>query len=188
MLPEVTRAAVVNRCDELIPDGSGFAEKQYLFSISKAEYRREFGQDYEKPGLGTRILAFFFRHVSHSGALTALDAVNPTPETEHKFVTSVDFSLRRYREFLADTSAGDLRLRNWNFDTGRDVTPREYGLADGAYAQLLLLLSKEHFAAVDEDLKQNILAFYEKPAEPRTTTDSSMWQGVTKALVQLRAR
>jgi hypothetical protein len=187
MLPEVTRAAVLNRRDQLIADRPDYAEKQFLFSISKTEYRKQFGADYEKPGFGTRILAFFFRHVSHSGALTALDAVNPTPQTEDYFVKSVDFSLRRYREFLAAAATGDLSLRNWNFDTGRDVTPSEYGLADGAYAQLLLLLSKDQFKTVDADLKQNIIAFYHAPSKPRTTADAATWQKVTKALGTLQA-
>jgi hypothetical protein len=136
LLPEVTRAAILNRHDQLVAERPDFAEQQFLFSISKSEYRQKFGADYEKPGLGTRILSFFFRHVSHSGALTALDAVNPTPKTEDYFVKSVDFSLRRYREFLASAN-DDPVLRNWNFDTGRDVIPSEYGLADSAYAQLI---------------------------------------------------
>jgi hypothetical protein len=93
LLPEVTRAAVLNRRNHLIAERPDFAEKEFLFSISKTEYRNKFGSDYEKPGVGTPILSFVFRHVSHSGALTALDAVNPTPQTEDYFVKSFDFKL-----------------------------------------------------------------------------------------------
>jgi hypothetical protein len=186
LLPEITRAAVLNRHDQIIAERPDFAERQFLFKISKTEYRKQFGSDYEKPGLGTRILSFFFRHVSHSGALTALDAVNPTPQTQDYFVKSVDFSLRRYREFVAAAANNNFSLRNWNFDTGRDLTPNEYGLADDAYARLLLLLSKDGFTTVDTDLKQNIIAFYDAPPKPRTTKDSATWDKVTKALAVLR--
>jgi hypothetical protein len=186
MLPEVTRAAVLNRRNQIIAERPDFSERQFLFTISETEYQKQFGSDYEKPGIGTRILSFFFRHVSHSGALTALDAVNPTPQTEDYFVKSVDFSLRRYREFVAAAANNDLSLRNWNFDTGRDVTPKEYGLADDAYAQLLLRISKGGFTAVDADLKQNIIAFYDAPSTPRTAKDPATWAKVTKALAVLR--
>ena len=186
MLPEVTRAAVLNRRAQMIAERPDFAEKQFLFTISETEYRKQFGSDYEKAGLGTRILSFFFRHVSHSGALTALDAVNPTPQTQDYFVKSVDFSLRRYREFMAAAASNDFSLQNWNFDTGRDVTPSEYGLADSAYAQLLLLLSKNGFTTADADLRQNILAFYDAPSKPRTISDAAAWGKVTKALAELR--
>lgn len=188
MLPEVTRAAVLNRRNQIIAERPDFAEKDFLFSISETEYRQQFGTDYEKPGVGTRILSFFFRHISHSGALTALDAVNPTPQTEDYFVKSVDFSLRRYREFLAAASARSLSLRNWNFDTGRNVTPGEYGLADRAYSQLVLLLSKDRFTNMGPELKESILTFYQGPSKPRTTADAVTWQKVTKALDTLRTQ
>jgi hypothetical protein len=186
MLPEVTRAAVLDRRNQLIAERPDFAEKQFLFTISETEYRKQFGSDYEKAGLGTRILSFFFRHVSHSGALTALDAVNPTPQTEDYFVKSLDFNLHRYREFMAAAANNDFSLRNWNFDTGRDVAPGEYGLADDAYAQLLLLLSKDAFRTADADLKQDITAFYDPPSKPRTMNDPATWDKVTKALAALR--
>ena len=186
MLPEVTRAAVLNRRDQIIAERPDFAERQFLFTISTTEYRKEFGQDYERPWIGTRILSFVFRHVSHSGALTALDAVNPTPQTEDYFVKSVDFNLRRYRNFLASAANEDISLRNWNFDTGRDVAPGEYGLADSAYAQLLLLLSKDGFTTMDADLRQNILAFYDASSKPHTASDAATWDKITKALAVLR--
>jgi hypothetical protein len=184
-LPEVTRAALLNRQDQLVADRPDFAQQQFLFSISKSEYRQKFGSDHETPGIGTRILSFFFRHVSHSGALTALDAVNPTPKTEDYFAKSVDFSLRRYREFLASANT-DPVLRNWNFDTGREVIPNEYGLADGAYAQLILLLAKDSFTGADADLKRNIIEFYDAPTKPQTVRDPAQWNKVTKALAVLR--
>jgi len=98
----------------------------------------------------------------------------------------VDFTLRRYREFIADIPNNDLPLRNWNFDTGRDATPGEYALADAAYAQLLLLLSKDGFTTADADLKQNILAFYDASSKPSTIKDTATWAKVTKALAVLR--
>jgi hypothetical protein len=87
---------------------------------------------------------------------------------------------------LASAANEDLSLRNWNFDTGRDVTPGEYGLADSAYAQLLLLLAKDGFTTVNADLRQNILAFYDASSKPRTVSDAATWDKVTKALAVLR--
>jgi len=185
MLPEITRAALLNRRDQLA-ERSDFAEKQFLFSISKAAYRQEWGSDYERPGIGSRILAFFLRRAPKNGALTALDFVNPTTQTEDYFVKSVDASLRRYREFLGSEQDGSLILRNFNFDTGRDVLPSDYGLADNAYAQLVVMLAGDSFSAVTPELKQNILSFYSR-GEPRTTREPAKWQEITQALAQLRS-
>jgi hypothetical protein len=67
------------------------------------------------------------------------------------------------------------------------VTPSEYELADGAYAQLLLLLAKDRFTTVDADLKQNIIAFYDPLSKPpRTAADAATWKKVTQALETLR--
>jgi hypothetical protein len=66
------------------------------------------------------------------------------------------------------------------------VAPSEYGLADNAYAQLLLLLSKDEFRTADMHLKQNITAFYEAPSKPRTMEDTATWDKVKKALAVLR--
>ena len=176
---------LLHRRDQLA-ERSDFAEKQFLFSISKAAYRQEWGSDYERPGIGSRIVAFFLRRAPKNGALTALDFVNPTTQTEDYFVKSVDASLRRYREFLGSERDGSLILRNFNFDTGRDVLPSDYGLADNAYAQLVVILGADSFSAVTPELKQNILSFYFR-GEPRTAREPAKWHKITEALGRLRS-
>ena len=98
----------------------------------------------------------------------------------------VDFSLCRYREFMAAAANRDLSLLNWNFDTGRDAAPSEYGLAEDAFAQLLLLLSKDEFRTADTDHRQNITALYDLPSKPRPMNGTATWNEVTKALAVLR--
>ena len=167
VLPEITKAAILDRNDQLIAERPGFARDQFLFIISRAAYQREWGKEYRRPHWWARALAFLLRRLPKGGALNALDFVNPTQQTEGYFMESVVSTVRQFEEYVQRQQDGRLELKNWNLDTGRDVAPAEYHLADETYAQLVGRLAASDFSTMDAALKENVLGFYAGSAEER---------------------
>jgi hypothetical protein len=94
----------------------------------------------------------------------------------------------QYRAELRDLKAGNLRLANMDFDTGKPTSPGEYRLTDETYAKLLDKLSKEKFAGMMSDLRQNLLAFYQDPSAPNFTKKKrDKWKKVEQELGELKA-
>jgi hypothetical protein len=61
MLPDMTRVAWQMRKSEIVKDAPGTTKRKFLFNLSRASYRKKWGEDYKRPGFGTRLLAFVFR-------------------------------------------------------------------------------------------------------------------------------
>ena len=176
----------------MVKEDPTFDEKKFLYRLKRADYEKEWGKKYEKPGFGARILAFIFRLMPKVGPLKALEFKVPTRETEARYIKSVDQTVDLYGSFLQElrkgqSTNGHLHLPNRDFDTGKPTEPGEYRLADRAYARLLGQLSDRQFRGLSPDLKQNILAFYADPNAPNTTRqDRNQWQKTLATLQHLR--
>ena len=59
ILPEMTRVALVARKKELVAETPNFNSRKFRYNLSRADYQREWGKGYRRPGFGTRVLAFF---------------------------------------------------------------------------------------------------------------------------------
>src|SRR5262249_9572293 len=59
VIPEMTRVALLSRREEIVKDTPNFSKKKFLYYLSRTDYNREWGTIYRRPGVGTRILAFF---------------------------------------------------------------------------------------------------------------------------------
>lgn len=166
VIPEMTRVALLTRKDELVKEDPSFARKKFLYNLKRADYEKEWGKDYQKPGVGARILAEMFKLIPKVGPFKAIAFKMPSPETETLYLKSVNSSVAQYRTYLQDLRAGKLVLDNRDFDTGKHTVAGEYRLTDEAYATLLNKLTDHKFADTTTGLQQNILAFYEPPAVP----------------------
>jgi hypothetical protein len=164
ILPEMTKAAWSAKKGEIIKLHPGITKRKFIYNLNRASYVKEWGQQYEKPGLGARFLAFLFHLLPKVGPLRALSFKPPTPEAEKLFVASFDDTLDRYRKFLAETRDDRLKLANTNFDTGEPSREGKYRMADETYAQLLEKLADAK-AEVPNELRVDILAFYRDPGE-----------------------
>src|SRR5580704_6272258 len=78
VLPEMTRVALIARKKEIIADTPNFNSRKFRYYLSRANYNREWGKGYRRPGTGTRILAFFLRFMPKVGPFKALDFKIPT--------------------------------------------------------------------------------------------------------------
>ncbi|HUJ23621.1 MAG TPA: zinc dependent phospholipase C family protein [Bryobacteraceae bacterium] len=185
LIPALTKAAWHSKKKELQNHDPSITSKRFIYNISRASYRKRWGNLYEKPGLGARIIAFLFRLVPKVGPFRALAFRAPPPAVETMFMRSFDETLSHYRRLLAELSAGTLRLANDNFDTGQPLEPGTYALADNAYAKLV---DKIHGRGISEELRANILAFYASLDAPfATKRDPKAWENLLHHLDSLKA-
>jgi hypothetical protein len=177
ILPEMTRVALVARKKEIVAETPNFNSRKFRYYLSRANYQREWGKGYRRPGFGTRVLAFFLKFVPKVGPFKAVDFKIPTRKTEDLYIASVNHTLDNYKSLLLEVRANKLRLANTDFDTGRMTHAGEYVLTDNAYAHLLDQLNKRNFDQVTPELRKNILAFYGDPAAPiATKRNTAAWE------------
>jgi len=187
LVPEMTRVALLTRRADMVKEDPTFNKEKFLYRLKRADYEREWGKKYERPGFGARFLAFLLRAVPKIGPLKALAFKVPTTETENRYIKSVNSTVDEYRIYLRQLREGHLRLPNWDFDTGKQTEEGEYSLTDQTYAKLLGQLSDRQFRDVSPDLKENILSFYANqniPATMRQHPDD--WKRILSNLQKLR--
>lgn len=166
ILPEMTRVALLLKKDALVKEDPTFARKKFIYNLKRADYEREWGKGYQKPGVGAKITAFLLRLVPKVGPFKALGFKMPTPATETLYMKSVNSTVEQYAANLRDLKIGTLLLEDKDFDTGKETKAGEYGLTDEAYAKLLDKLAERKFVDMNPALRQNILTFYEGTTVP----------------------
>src|ERR1035437_957752 len=187
MIPEMTQVALQTHKKELMRETPDFAKRKFLYRLSRSDYERQWGKDYKKPGVGTRILSTLLRYMPRVGPFKGLGFKSPTPRTEDLYFKSINLTTDQYRAFLVQVGTDSLRLPNRDFDTGNMTKAAEYTLTDATYAKLLAQLSDRKFNLTSPELRANILDFYSDLAAPiDTKSDAVRWRGVLAALDQLR--
>jgi Zinc dependent phospholipase C len=188
IIPEMTRVALLAREKELVAETPNFNSRKFRYYLSRANYQKEWGKGYRRPGFGTRVLAFFLKFVPKVGPFKALDFKIPTHKTEDLYIASVNHTLDNYKVLLAEVGTDKLQLANTDFDTGKMTHAGEYVLTDNAYAHLLDQLAQHNFDHVTPELQQNILAFYSDPNAPNATKKkSAAWQKTQDEVAKLKA-
>ncbi len=161
ILPEMTRVAWHEKRDEIQKSQPGITKRKFYYNLSRSNYEKEWGRDYERPGAGARFLAFLFRIIPKVGPFKALSYRMPDPQSEKLFMTAFNDTITRYRELLARSTAARMELPDRNLDTG-DMTKRgRYRLADRAYEHLLEKLA-DGKREITPILRSSILKFYDR--------------------------
>jgi len=187
VLPALTKVAWQIKNEEIRKEVPGITRKKFLYNLSRSSYEKYWGATYQRPGIRSRMLAAFFRIVPKVGPLKALSFKKMTPEIEQLYMASFNASIDRYRGLLADVGNGRLRLPNDNIDVGAVTKPGEYTLADAAYAKLLNKLDG-HYAELPQDLRSEILAFYQDLSLPiATKANEGDWAKLQGELSHLEA-
>ena len=159
-MPAITRIAWRDKREIIQQLKPGIAEQRFVFNLSRRDYERDFGRDYQRPGPLTMIFNLLYRLLPKIGPLRPLKFKAPTPEAEALFLESFKDTRQRYQTTLRAVGERRLNLANTNFDTGKPSAHGDYGLADETYAELLDRHAERHFADVPPALRQNILAYY----------------------------
>ena len=188
LIPEMTQVALQTHKKDLMRETPDFAKQKFLYRLSRSSYEREWGKDYEQPGVGTRILSTLLRFVPKIGPFKGLAFNNPTAQTEDLYIKSVNTTVDQYRAFLKEVGTDTLVLANCDLDSGKPTMVEEYSLADQTYDKLLDQLAKSKFDRATPELRDNILQFYSDVAASAQTKDENVQSASVLALLdQMRA-
>ena len=188
LIPQMTKVALQTHEKELIRETPNFAKQKFLYRLSRSDYEKNWGKDYVKPGVGTRILSTILRFIPKIGPLKGLAFKNPTPQTEDLYIKSINTTVDQYRTYLEQVRTDSLVLPNCDFDTGQPTRAAEYSLTDDTYAKLLDELAEHNFDHVSPELRANILDFYSDLSAPiDTKKDPDEWKNVLSDLDKLKS-
>jgi len=188
LIPEMTRVALQTHKKDLMREAPNFAKRRFLYRLSRSGYEKEWGKDYMKSGVGTRVLSTLLRYMPRIGPFKALGFNNPTAQTEDLYFKSINTTVDQYRAFLEEVRTDSLLLPNCDLDSGKRTAAAEYSLSDDTYAKLLAQLSARKFDLTTTDLRDNILHFYSDTSGPIETKKNAVrWQSVMTGLDQLRS-
>src|SRR5450631_2164830 len=187
LIPQMTQVALQTHKKELVREKPNFAKKEFLYRLSRSSYEKEWGKDYVKPGIGTRILSTLLRYMPRIGPFKGLGFDNPTPQTEDLYIKSINTTVDQYRLLLEQARTNAPALPDFDLDSGEPTKAAEYSLTDAAYAKLLAQLAERKFDRTSPQLRDNILQFYSDLSLPiETKKDQGDWQNVLTDLDQLK--
>lgn len=187
LIPRMTQVALRTHKKEITSEVPNFQKQQFLYRLSRADYERAWGKNYQRPGFGVRLLAILLRVIPKAGPLKALDFNVPTPKTENLYFASINLTVDKYRSLLNDAKARSIKLPNDDLDSGKPTAAGEYSLADDTYAKLLSRLADKKFSITTVALQKNILGFYSDASAPiDTKKDPEKWLKVQSNLEALK--
>ncbi len=111
LVPKMTKVANEVKGDQVIPEKNDQARKVFLYHLSRADYEKEWGHDYRRPGFGTRFLAWIMRVVPKIGPFKSLAFHPPTAQTQRSL-------LQEYQRDHRSISSGVARCRNRQASVG----------------------------------------------------------------------
>jgi len=164
LLPTAARAAWHSQRKEIRRLNPRARRRDYLYKTNRRKFEQEFGDDYERPGFGARLLAKVINLLPKIGPLKVYAFELPDKAGERQFRQSYRASLAAYCSLTAqqprDTAALDPHLLNTNLDTGQPIRPTTYVLADATYDKLLRELHAYKFENLTPALHAHLLTFF----------------------------
>jgi Zinc dependent phospholipase C len=186
VIPNMTKVAWHLKRDEIQNSHPSQTKKKFICNISRSEYRKEWGDVYEKPSFFARLKASFLRVVPKVGPFSGLAFHPPTPAVEQLYMSSVNDALEHYRALLLAQLEGRLDLPNDNLDTGSITTAASYTLTDETYAKLVARTSAK---PVSDALRIDLLSYYADLEKPfATKKNSKAWRELINELNKLKSK
>ncbi|HEV8414889.1 MAG TPA: zinc dependent phospholipase C family protein [Bryobacteraceae bacterium] len=189
IIPGMTRVAWQLKREQVVKEIPGTTKKKFLYNLSRSSYEKEWGTQYHRPGLRTRVVTWVMRIIPKSGPFKSLAFRAPTPEVEKMFMASFNATIANYRELLENVNAGRLKLANENFDIGEPPAAGKYPGADQAYDHLLDTLARRKFTGISPELSGNLLDYYKDRKAPAASGKKAAaeWTKLTAEVDQLRS-
>ena len=128
--------------------------------MKSANYYQEFGKEHRKPGVLATTFGWLVRVLPKVGPLKSLKIKTPGAEAEKLFIHSFNSSLASVTAAANMLRGDDWKLKNIDFDTGKESCRGEYDLADVNYDNLVLQLHDNKFRFLTAALKKDIITFY----------------------------
>ncbi len=185
VIPSMTKVAWHLERNEIQNSHPTETKRQFIYNMSKSEYRKDWGDTYEKPGFSARCKALFLRIVPKIGPFSGLAIHPPTPDVEQLYMSSVNLTLEHYRTLLHAQQEGRLELANENLDTGSITTAATYKLSDDTYAELV---AKTSGKPISDALRHDLLSYYADLEKPfATKRNSKAWHELIIELNTLKS-
>ena len=187
IIPEMTKAALLTKENANVREKNDSAKRRYVYYLSRADYEKEWGKQYEHPGFFAKVLAFVFKLLPKVGPLKVVAFKVPSTQTEDMYLKSLDATIADYKKDLAEAGQQNLELNDVNFDTGKPTEAGEYKLTDDTYAFLLGKLNDRHFDLLTPQLRDNVVAFYGNLGAPiDTKRHKEDWAKLQQRLQELK--
>ena len=187
MIPHMTQVALRTHKKQIAHEVPNFQKQKFLYRLSRADYEKQWGRNYQRAGFGERLLAVLLKVLPKIGPLKALDFNIPTAKTEDLYFTSINATVDQYGSLLKEVQSRSIKLPDDDLDSGKATVAGEYTLADDTYAKLLSQLAEKKFDATTVPLQKNILGFYVNASAPNDTKkDPGKWQKVQANLDALK--
>lgn len=172
LIPEMTRAAVVDYGKEIEQKVPNFDRSKFVYKLDRTDYEHEFGKKYHRPGIGAHVIAFLVKILPKRGPFSALKLQMPNAADQKTYLDSMQRTVNLYDhdlDQLREQHGGKLPLPNLDFDTGKRSQLGEYPLADRSYARLLNTLTHDKDAEISDRLQTELLQYYAPAKTPRKT-------------------
>ena len=161
--PKATRVAWTYKKDEIKKLLPAVRNEEFVYNLTNAAFEKEWGTDYDRPGLLSRVAAFLLRLVPKVGPLRLLVPKPPTAEGERIYQESFNAVLEAYRAALRGDAPP---FPDVNLDVGRATPAGSYERSDVAWAALRARLDAAGLQSVDPALAEAIRAHYGNAARP----------------------
>lgn len=194
LIPMVAYSEVLLHRKSFPADTPGPEFDEYCKHLQEADFNNGWEQYRKKAGIRTHIIAGVIVILPKIGPLSDLSIRGPKPETEQRYIESVNRTMTRYEELLSALTKAPkasarvtLNLQNLDLDTGQKITPGSYPLTDATYAKLLrkIVQVKDPIPAT---LKRGIQDYYANPNAPNTTKKHPRaWRRVQQELTVLES-
>jgi hypothetical protein len=180
IIPALTEAAWRDKHEEILKLTPAIDRSAFVFSYPRTAFERDYGHDYQKPGLFARFIGVLYRILPKVGPLKPLAFKAPTPEAAELFARSFRDATARFRAEVNDLRDRTFEISNTNFDTGKPCRFGDYSLADDTYGELLHRLADHKFQGMPAGLSKNIVDFYGEGPGP-SSVDRKVRKRWTKA-------
>jgi hypothetical protein len=161
----------------------GIVEKRFLHVIPRADFEHEFGKAFLEPGYFARFIGWAGSLVPNVGPFAQLPYRRLPESVKVLYLGAFQKASEQYQRELAKLRENHLELPNLILDTGLPSKPGTYPPADQAYAQLVRLHAKDHFARVPKDLADDIAKhFADRDAALKLVDDEKDRQETLTAL------
>jgi hypothetical protein len=191
LLPKMTRVALLDFGKQIQKDDPSFDRRKFLYRIKRADFEKEWGRDYKKPGVGSRMLAFFLGILPKVGPLKALALHLPDPDTQKTFDAGMNDTVDHLKAYITELRVGGVSTEKFSLpdrdlDTGVPTAPGEYRLADLTYAKLLDEIVQHPHTPIPALLRSAVLNFYQAPGENYVAAKPKDWQKAQANLQRLQ--
>jgi zinc dependent phospholipase C len=153
-IPDITRVAWREKRDEILAANPSVTEREFVFTMTRGDYERDYGTSYRKPGLFARLVVAVFKVLPKFGPFRPLAFTPLSGETERMFLDSFAASRERYRVLLRSVREGRVAIADTDLDTGKLPVRGTNALADRTYEKLRKELGRKKDLTIPTALRR----------------------------------